>query len=131
LFTPLVALEFLECFAIAEGHDYTEIERLFHVGPIPRQGAPDAHVIYAAGSAECAQGTQKKILIINISWAFQPKQHHVRDLAGASGGSLCAGRRERECDAAQKYRAAHAEDDQEIHLQDQYRRSKRAARHQN
>jgi hypothetical protein len=131
LFTPLVALKFLECFAIAEGHDHTEIERLFQAGPRDWQRPAHAHVIYAADTAECAQGSQKQILIVNIPRTFQPKQHHVRDLAGAGRGSLCAGRRERECDAAQKYGGGHTEDDHEIHLQDQYGRSKPAARHQN
>src|SRR6266536_3188273 len=102
LFTPRVALKFLECFAIAEDHDHTEIEGLFYAGPIHQQGAADAHVIYAAGTAECAQGTQEKILIINIARTFQPKQHHTRDLAGAGSDSLCAGRRERKRDAGQK-----------------------------
>jgi len=104
---------------------------LFHAGPLHRQGAADAHVIDAADTAECAQGPQKIILIINISRTFQPKQHHVRDLAGTRRGSLGAGRRECECNAAQKYRDTHTEEEQEIHLQDQYRRSKPAARHQN
>jgi len=131
LLTPLVALEFLKRFAIAEGHDYTEIEGLFHAGPIHQQGAADAHVIYAAGTAECPQGTQEKILIINIARTFQPKQHHTRDLAGAGSDSLCASRRERERDAGQKQRDAHTKEEREIHLRDQYRRSKPAARHQN
>jgi len=131
LFTPRVTLKFLECFAIAEGHDHTEIEGLFDIGLIHRQGPAESHVIYAASTAECAQGSQEKILIINIPRTFQPKQHHVRDLAGAGRGSLCARRRERECDAAQKYRDGHAEDEQKIHLRDQYRRSKPPARHQN
>jgi hypothetical protein len=119
LFTPLVALKFLECFAIAKGHDHTKIERLFQAGPRDRQRTAQAHVIYAADTAECAQGSQKKILIVNIPRSFQPKQHHVRDLAGAGPGSGCARRRERECDAAQKYRDGHAEDEQEVHLPDQ------------
>src|SRR6059058_3534408 len=80
LFTPRVTLKFLECFAIAEGHDHTEIEGLFYAGPIHQQGAADAHVIYAASTAECAQGTPEKILIVNIARTFQPKQHHMRDL---------------------------------------------------
>src|SRR2546430_14586162 len=58
LFTPLVALEFLECFAIAESHDHAEIEGLFQAGPIHRQGAADAHIIHAASAAESSQGTE-------------------------------------------------------------------------
>ena len=80
-----------ECFAIAESHDHTEIEGLFQAGPIHRQGAADAHIIHAASAAESAQGTEKKILIIDISRALQPKKHHVRDLAGAGSRSLRAG----------------------------------------
>src|SRR5437660_6191522 len=64
-FTPRVVLEFLERLAIAEGHDHTEIERLFQAGPLHRQRPTDAHIIYAADPAECAQGPQKIILIIN------------------------------------------------------------------
>jgi hypothetical protein len=127
LFTPLVALKFLECFAIAKDHNHTKIERLFQAGPRDRQGLAHAHVIYAADTAERAQGSQKKILIVNIPRSFQPKQHHVRNPAGAGRGSLCSGRRERECDAAQKYRGGHTEGEQEIHLADQYRRSKPSA----
>jgi len=129
LFTPLVALKFLECFAIAEDHDHAKIERLFQAGPRDRQGPAHAYVIYAADTAECAQGSQKKILIVNIPRTFQPKQHHVRDLAGAGRGRRCAGRHERE--ASQKYRDAHTEEETEIHLPDQYRRSKPTVRHKN
>src|SRR5207244_11457173 len=111
LLTPLVALEFLKRFAIAQGHDYSEIEGLFHPGPIHQQGAADAHVIYAAGTAECAQGTQEKILIINIARTFQPKQHHTRDLAGADSDSLCPSRRERERDAGQNQRDANTQEE--------------------
>ncbi|PYK80884.1 MAG: hypothetical protein DME37_06435, partial [Verrucomicrobia bacterium] len=75
--------------------------------------------------------TAEKILIINIARTFQPKQDHMRNLAGAGGGSLCTGRCKRECDAGQKHRDAHTEAEQGIHLRDQYRRSKPAARHQN
>jgi len=131
LFTPRVALKFLECFAIAEGHDYTEIEGLFYAGPIHQQGAANANVIYAASPAECAQGTPEIILIVHIARTFQSKQHHVRDLAGVGSDSLCPSRRERECDAGQKHRDAHTREEREIHLRDQYRRSKPAARHQN
>src|SRR5437868_14697035 len=46
LFTPRVTLKFLECFAIAEGHDHTAIEGLFRDGPIHPRAAVDAHVIY-------------------------------------------------------------------------------------
>jgi hypothetical protein len=105
--TLLVALEFLECFAIPEDHDHTEIERFFQAGPNHREGPAEADLIDAAGTAKCAQGTQKIILIINISRTFQPKQHHLRDLAGAGRGSLDAGRREKESDASQKYRDTH------------------------
>src|SRR6059058_5830562 len=123
LFTPQVALKFLECFAIAEDHDHTKIEWLFQAGPRDRQGLAHAHVIYAADTAEYAQGSQKKILIVNIPRTFHPKQHHVRDLAGVGRGGLCASRRKRECDATQRYYDGHAEDEQEVHLPDQYRRS--------
>jgi len=111
LLTPLVALKFPECFAIAEDHDHTEVERLFQAGPRDRQRPAHAHVIYAPDTAECAQGSQKKILIVNIPRTFQPKQHHVRDLAGAGRGGLCAGRRKRECGAAQKYHDGDTEDE--------------------
>jgi hypothetical protein len=131
LFTPLVALKFLECFAITEDHNHTKIERLFQAGPRDRQGLAHAHVIYAADTAECAQGSQKKILIVNIPRSFQPKQHYVRDVAGVRRCGLCASRRKRECDATQRYHDGHAEDEQEVHLPDQYRRSKPPARHQN
>jgi hypothetical protein len=70
LFTPLVALKFLECFAMAEDHDHTKVERLFQGGPRDRQGFAHAHVIYAADTTECAQGSQKKILIVNIPRSF-------------------------------------------------------------
>src|SRR5439155_2984323 len=83
LFTLLVALEFLECFAIAEGHDHTEIEGLFRAGPIRQQGAADAHVIYAAGTAECAPATPAKLLTVNIPRTIQPKRHHMRARTGA------------------------------------------------
>src|SRR5438105_15672597 len=63
LFTPRVTLKFLECFAIAEGHDHTEIAGLFLDGPIHPQGAADAHVIYAADSAQRAQVTPQNILL--------------------------------------------------------------------
>src|SRR5947207_10883205 len=56
LLTPRVALKFLECFAIAEDHDHTKIERLFQAGPRDRQGPAHAYVIYAADTAKCAQG---------------------------------------------------------------------------
>jgi hypothetical protein len=115
LFPPPVALKFLECFAIAEGHDHTEIERLFQIGPRDRQRPAHAHIIHAADTAECAQGSQKQILIVNIPRTFQPKQHHVRNLAGAGRGGLCASRRKRECDATQRYHDGHAEDEQEVH----------------
>src|SRR5947208_15225012 len=58
LLTPLVALEFLKRFAIAEGHDYTEIEGLFHAGPILQPGAADAPGVSAAGTAEGRRGKQ-------------------------------------------------------------------------
>src|SRR6476469_10354751 len=131
LFTPPVALKFLECFAMAEDHDHTKIERLFQAGLRDRQGLAHAYVIYAADTTECAQGSQKKILIVYIPRTFQPKQHHVRDLAGAGRGGLCRSRRKSECDATQKYHDGHAEDEQEVHLPEQYRRSKPPARHQN
>jgi hypothetical protein len=117
-FTLLVALEFFECFAVAESHDHTEIEGLFQAGPIHRQRTTDAHIINAASASESAQGTQKIILIIGISRALQPKKHHVRDLAGAGNRSLRAGRRDREgkCEAAQKYRDAHTEEERKIHF---------------
>src|SRR5205814_7291560 len=131
LLTPLIALKFLECFAVAEDYEHTEIKGLFHTGPRDRQRPAQAHVIYAADTTESAQGSQKKILIVKIARSFQPKQHHVDDLAGAGRGSLCASRRKRECGAAQKYHDGQAEDEQEVHLPDQYRRSKPPARHQN
>src|SRR5437763_14066963 len=53
-FRLLVALEFLECFAIAEDHDHTEIERLFQVGTIPRNGPGEADLIDAAHTADRA-----------------------------------------------------------------------------
>jgi hypothetical protein len=132
LSTPLVALKFFECFAVAESHDHTEIEGLFQAGANHRQRTTDALIIHAAGAAECAQGTQKIILIIDISRALQPKKHHVRDLAGAGSHSLRTGRRDREGkgEAAQKYRDAHTEEGRKIILRDQYGRSKSAARHQ-
>src|SRR5438477_11657157 len=102
LFTPLIALKFLACFAVAEDYEHTEIKGLFHTGPRDRQRPAQAHVIDAADTAECAQGAQKIILIINISRTFQPKQHHLRNLAGAGGGSLYARRCERERDAGQR-----------------------------
>src|SRR2546430_16485010 len=52
LFTPLVALEFLECFAIAESQDHTEIEGWFPAGRITRQGPADARTIHAPGAGE-------------------------------------------------------------------------------
>jgi hypothetical protein len=52
LFTPLVALEFLECFAIAEDHDHTKIKRLFQTGSRDWQRPAHAHVIYAPDPAE-------------------------------------------------------------------------------
>src|SRR5438552_9950635 len=108
LFTPLVALKFLECFAIAEDHDHTEIERLFQAGPRDREGPAHAHVIYAAATAECAQGSQKKILIVNIPRSFQPKQHYVRDLHGPRHGSPWDVRRNREIGARTEYDHGHA-----------------------
>src|SRR5437016_13877109 len=63
LFTPRVTLKFLECFAIAEGHDHTEIEGLFYGGPIHQQGAANAAVIYAARTAACARGAQENPLV--------------------------------------------------------------------
>jgi hypothetical protein len=115
LFTPLVALKFLERFAVAEDHDRTEIERLFQARLRDWQRPAHAHLIYAADTAERAQDSQKKILIVNIPRSFQPKQHHVRDLAGAGSGSLGASRGKSECRAAQKYDDGHAEDEQEVH----------------
>src|SRR5437763_12762476 len=70
LFTSLVALEFLECFAIAEDHDGTEIERLFQARRRDRQRPAEAHVIHTADTAECAKGSKKKILIVNIPRPF-------------------------------------------------------------
>src|SRR5205823_15025515 len=66
LFTPRVTLKFLECFAIAEGHDHTEIEGLFYAGPIHQQGAANVNVICAARTAECAQGVPDGFLCAKI-----------------------------------------------------------------
>src|SRR5438309_10351188 len=65
-FPPLVALKFLECFAIAEGHDHTEIERLFQIGPRDRQRPAQAHIIQAADTAESAQGWNTQILLVSL-----------------------------------------------------------------
>src|SRR5436305_15187701 len=54
LLTRLVALEFLKRFAIAEGHDYTEIEGLFHAGTINTHEVDDAPAINDEGHEECA-----------------------------------------------------------------------------
>src|SRR5438876_12450761 len=54
LLTPLVALKFPECFAIAEDHDHTEVERLFQAGPRDRQRPAHSHFIYAPDTAVLA-----------------------------------------------------------------------------
>jgi len=71
LFPPLVALKFLEC-SRSRSHDHTEIERLFKIGPATGRDGPRAHHS-RPGHAECAQGSQKQILIRHIPRTFQPK----------------------------------------------------------
>src|SRR5207237_10852935 len=51
-FRLLVALEFLECFAIEEDHDHTDIERLFQARTIPRNGPAEAHPMGAAHTSD-------------------------------------------------------------------------------